>query len=122
MKRPTMRDVPEELDGMIPPSLIPANADPVALVHAIRGMAPEVNDLLAATSVAHHWGSKRMPGDWALLYLAWIHRPGRGGQRGVDEEKALDAGIIGAVTTPIGPSEGAPFRCRHHPTLWTVWG
>ena len=72
MKRPTMRDVPEELDGMIPPSLIPANADPVALVHAIRGMAPEVNDLLAATSVAHHWGSKRMPGDWALLYLAFV--------------------------------------------------
>jgi len=50
------------------------------------------------------------------------YRPGRGFEKGVDEEKVLSAGIIGAVNTPIGPSQGAPFQCSHHPTLWIVWG
>jgi hypothetical protein len=54
--------------------------------------------------------------------LAWIHWAGRGWEKGIDEEKALNAGIIGGVTTPIGPSEGAPFQCSHHPTIWIAWG
>jgi len=54
--------------------------------------------------------------------LAWIHWAGRGWEKGIDEEKALNAGIIGGVTTPIGPSDGAPFQCSHHPAIWIVWG
>lgn len=49
MRDLTLRSLPERIDRMVPSSLIPANADPVTLIHSIRGMAREAAELLTDT-------------------------------------------------------------------------
>lgn len=44
---------------------------PLTLVSQIKGM-PQVMRLLATTRVDHNHGQRRSPGDWALIYLAYV--------------------------------------------------
>ena len=72
MRALTRRTVPEHLPEITRYSDDPALASPHTLIAMVKGMPQIRAGLQAACHRAYDWGPDRMPGDWALAYLAFV--------------------------------------------------
>ena len=72
MRALTRRTVPEHLPEITRYSDDPALASPHTLIAMVKGMPQIRAELQIAYHRAYEWGPDRMPGDWALAYLAFV--------------------------------------------------
>jgi len=70
--RLTMRSVPNELPGAARFSADEDDNNAYSLIHMVQGYPDIYADLIAATTVEHAKGPERLPGHWALAYLAFF--------------------------------------------------
>jgi hypothetical protein len=68
----TLHSLPEQLPRVTRFSDEQEMASPFTVVAMVKGMPALNRDLKAATSRVYRWGSDPMPGDWHLVYLAFV--------------------------------------------------